>query len=198
MQSLLRLMLGLALWPAVALADSTVNVLPDAASPLSDGSCLYVDQGPGTDTKLCTQWGAALGISTAGASTVIANPGAITAPASPVALPNCPDTGGNHLNWTAGTPGSFSCGKSGQPMTILQVTPTNPAANASGASQMTGMGTSIVYYAAGDRQDARDIRIQYEQRHFERRRELQPALRHRHGACERRSSHRHADRRSRQ
>lgn len=44
-----------------ARADSTVaGLATDTTSPITAGSCLYVDQGPGTDTKLCSNWPATL------------------------------------------------------------------------------------------------------------------------------------------
>lgn len=60
-----RLLIGLALLLAVALpaaADSTVHGLGTATtSPLPASSCVYVDQGSTTDTKLCSGWAAAFG-----------------------------------------------------------------------------------------------------------------------------------------
>jgi hypothetical protein len=51
----------LAWFPAFA-ADTIVHNEPiTATSPLPAGSCIYVDQGPGTDTKLCSGYSAAIG-----------------------------------------------------------------------------------------------------------------------------------------
>jgi hypothetical protein len=49
------------LWASSAFADSLVHNLPSATSPLPTGSCFYVDQGPGTDTKLCSGFPVAIG-----------------------------------------------------------------------------------------------------------------------------------------
>ena len=46
--------LFLLLFPALAHANSTVSGLPTATTnPIPSNSCVYVDQGPGTDTKDC-------------------------------------------------------------------------------------------------------------------------------------------------
>src|SRR5690348_2774545 len=45
-----------------ALADSTVHGLStNTTNPVPSGSCFYVDQGPGTDTKLCSGYATAIG-----------------------------------------------------------------------------------------------------------------------------------------
>lgn len=48
---------------------------------------------------------------TSSANTVLANPTNATAPVQALAMPNCTDTNGQHLNYTTGT--GFSCGASG-------------------------------------------------------------------------------------
>ena len=147
---MLKYAVPLVLLPALALADSTVSSLPNAATPLTDGSCLYVDQGPGTDSKLCTAWGQALGFTTAPAATIWANPNSTTGPSGAVAMPNCPDANGNHLNWTAGSPGAFSCGGSGgPPPTIVQVTPADPTPNATTTQKMMGFAVSYTPTVSG-------------------------------------------------
>lgn len=65
MQRLLILLAALLL-PSAAFADSTVHGLgTNTTNPLPALSCVYVDQGPGTDTKLCSAWAAAFGALTA-------------------------------------------------------------------------------------------------------------------------------------
>ncbi len=65
MQRLLRVISGLLsciLIAAPVLADSTVHDLStNTTSPLPASSCIYVDQGSTTDTKLCSGWAAAFG-----------------------------------------------------------------------------------------------------------------------------------------
>jgi hypothetical protein len=62
---LIRLCAGLTallLAAGAARADSLIhNLSTSATSPLPSESCLYIDQGPGTDAKLCSGYAAALG-----------------------------------------------------------------------------------------------------------------------------------------
>ncbi len=51
----------MAAWPSLAQTNRLIHDIPTTAtSPLPAGSCLYVDQGPGTDAKLCSDWAVAL------------------------------------------------------------------------------------------------------------------------------------------
>ena len=53
---------GSANWTLLQPAGSAVHNLPTSAtSPIANGSCLYIDQGPGTDTKLCNNFATAFG-----------------------------------------------------------------------------------------------------------------------------------------
>ncbi len=62
MQRLLSAFFALCLFGGTAYADSTVHGLGTfTTSPLPVGSCFYVDQGPGTDSKLCSSWVQAMG-----------------------------------------------------------------------------------------------------------------------------------------
>ncbi len=60
----------MAAWPALAQTNRLVHNIPtNATSPLPAGSCFYVDQGPGTDTKLCSGWAPAIGAWSSGLDT---------------------------------------------------------------------------------------------------------------------------------
>ena len=136
---------GLVALPLAAYADSTVSNLPDAAVPLAEGSALYVDQGPGTDAKISHDWGAALGILNAPASTIRGNPTGATAAATAIPMPNCPDAGGVHLNVSLGPPMTFTCGTSGPTLTAVEQKPADPPGVSSATAVMSGLGVGWSY-----------------------------------------------------
>lgn len=115
MQSLLKLIICL-LCISPARADSTVASLPVATTPLPYGSCIYVSQA-GVDRQLCNNptnnLGTAFGLFSAAANTVFGNFTSSSGTATANAVPQCLDTGGQHLNYVDGS--GLVCGTSPPP-----------------------------------------------------------------------------------
>lgn len=72
--------------------------------PLTSGSdCIYVLESGTLDRKLCSGYAAAMGGIIAGANTILANPFSGISLDSPLAMPSCPDTIGQKLNYVVNT-----------------------------------------------------------------------------------------------
>lgn len=145
MQSMLKTSAAIfCLLSGLAWADSKLTDLPPATSPLADGSCLYVDQGPGVDTKLCSGFANALGLNTSAANTMRGNWTNSAGTDAANAMPSCPDTGNNHLNYVPGT--GVICGTTA-PSPIPSFaraffSPSDPAGTASVSLVMMGLGST--------------------------------------------------------
>lgn len=128
MRYVIALLLAISVIVAEARADSLVhNLTTSTTSPIPANSCIYVDQGPGTDTKLCANWVPTL---LGGAALPVANGGTNVTSASGTALDNITGFSGTGVvNRTgAGTYAFIPVGATGN-STIVQTNSSGLIAN---------------------------------------------------------------------
>lgn len=122
----------------LASASGLVPVVPLS----NDGSaCLYVLQSGTTDTKLCSNFAAAMGGIAAPANTVLLNPFSGISLDAPQAIPSCPDTIGKLLIFTTNV--GFTCPSGGvPPNAIVNANDSLAAGTTSATYVMVGMGAN--------------------------------------------------------
>lgn len=109
--------------------------------PLSSGSdCIYVLESGTLDRKLCSAYATAMGGIIAGANTILANPFSGISLDSPFAMPPCPDTIGQKLNYLSGI--GIVCPAGILPNAITYASDSLPAGTASATFVMVGMASN--------------------------------------------------------
>lgn len=138
MQRLLGAAVGFLLVSVGAIADQQVTTMPPAVIPLANTrSAVYVDQNA-VDVQINGDFATAFGLNVSGANTIRGNFTGSTGNDSANAVPPCPDTGGNHLNYTSGS--GLSCGTSAVVYASNSAQPADPTGTTSASLVMMGLG----------------------------------------------------------
>lgn len=101
----------------------------DSIQPLVPGSCLYVDQGPGTDTKLCSGYAAAIGAVQSPGNTMRGNWTSGTPVDAFNPMPSCLDAGYKHLIYLTNVGIVCSGGGPGVSLRYTPLPPNRPVTN---------------------------------------------------------------------
>lgn len=109
--------------------------------PLTSGSdCLYVLESGTLDRKLCSAYVAAMGGIAAPANTILMNPYGGISVDVPFAMPSCPDTTGQQLNFVIGT--GITCPAGVLPNAIFYAANALPTGTANAAFTMMGFASN--------------------------------------------------------